>query len=488
VPTLAERATLKRRTIAWRLAAAIGAVFVVVGLGAAACLWAIFDIHERLHTLKADDEQARSVVLLANAVRDQYAHVAHAIVIGDDSHEQLFRDSTARLQSLAEKARAHPALDAAADVDRILDSSTEMERIFRIEILPLVKARDHATLVSRHERVLELAFSAQQRADALAERVEGAMDDLTAHVGAAQHGVIRIAIGALLLALLATPLVGIYLYRTIARPIATLSDAAARVGRCDLDTQIVIERNDELGQLSQRFNEMMQSMKEHQKRLLQSERVVGLASMSAGIAHELNNPLGVILGHVKLLRRRNAAIEPAVLAAIEQEAERCHEVIEGLLELTRGAVIDKGPVDLRKLTEDAVGSLRLNGASSRASIEVQGTVTASGDASKLRQVLTNLLRNAFEASGPEGHVIVSIDRPTASLASVDVRDTGTGMSATTQERLFEPFFTTKATGSGLGLAISRAIARAHGGDVVLVSTGDDGTAFRLTVQAEGLQA
>ena len=79
---------------------------------------------------------------------------------------------------------------------------------------------------------------------------------------------------------------------------------------------------------------------------------------------------------------------------------------------------------------------------------------------------------------------MSIGEPAASLASVEVRDTGAGIPASTQERLFEPFFTTKATGSGLGLAISRAIARAHGGDVVLVSTGDKGTAFRLTLQAE----
>jgi two-component system NtrC family sensor kinase len=485
VPTPPQRATLRRKTIAWRLAVAIGALFVVMGVGAAACLWAIFDIHGRLHTLKKDEEQARSVVLLANEVRDQYAHVAHAIVIGDDSHEAMFRDSTARLQSLAETARAHPALGEAAEIDQILKSSTEMERIFRTEILPLVKARDHLALVSRHERVLQLASSAEQRADALAHRVEAAMDDLTAHVRAAQHGVILMAMGALLLALLAAPLLGIYLYRTIARPTAALSEAAARVGRGDLDTPIIVERNDELGQLAQRFNEMMQSTKEHQRRLLQSERLVGLASMSAAIAHELNNPLGIILGHVKLLRRRNPAVEPTVLEAIEQEADRCHQVIEGLLELTRGAVIHKAPVNLRTLTEEAVSSLRVNGDSSQASIEVRGHATASGDGAKLRQVLTNLLKNALEASGPRGRVVVSIEEPTASLATVEVRDTGKGVPPTTQDRLFEPFFTTKATGSGLGLAISRAIARARGGDVVLVSSGDQGTAFRLTVQAEG---
>ena len=481
--TVFEPARPRRRTIARRLAAAVATVFVVIGLGATACLWAIFDIHGRLHVLKKDEEQARSVVLLASAVRDQYAHAAHAIVVGDDSHERLFADSTARLQSLAAALRTHRLLEGSVEIGRILSSSMEMERIFRSEVLPAVKSGDRTSLAARHERIMELAFTAQQQADSLAGKIETSMDDLSRHVRATQHGVILIAIGALALALLTAPLSGVYLYRTIARPIATISDAAARVAHGDLDTRIVVERDDELGCLSRNFNEMVSATKEHQKRLLQNERLVGLASMSAGIAHELNNPIGVILGYAKLLRRGGTGADQTMLAAIEEEAERCHQVIEGLLELTRGAVFDRTAVDLRALAEETIKRLRTNGAPAVAAVEIHGHATASGDPAKLRQVLTNVLRNAFEASGAAGRVVVSIDEPNPSLVSVDVRDSGSGVSDAARDRLFEPFFTTKPTGSGLGLAISRAIARAHGGDLVLVSTTEGGSTFRLTVQA-----
>ena len=225
-------------------------------------------------------------------------------------------------------------------------------------------------------------------------------------------------------------------------------------------------------------------MKEHQKKLLQAERLVGLASMSAGIAHELNNPIGVILGYAKLLRRRADPTDPAdpkVLAAIEEEAERCQQVIEGLLELTRGGVLHTARVDIRALVDDVVGRLRIKGAAPDVAIEVHGHAIAQGDESKLRQILTNLVGNAFEACGTHGRVVILVDDPRPEIVTVEITDTGAGINPTVRDRIFEPFFTTKPTGTGLGLAISRAIARAHEGDVVVASTGERGTTFRLTL-------
>ena len=299
---------------------------------------------------------------------------------------------------------------------------------------------------------------------------------------------ILLTIVAHVIALLTALIVGLYLYRTIARPIATLSAAASRMGAGDLESEIAIERDDELGRLSSRFNEMMRSMKEHQKKLLQAERLVGLASMSAGIAHELNNPIGVILGYAKLLRRRTGAVDPKMLAAIEEEAERCHQVIEGLLELTRGGVLHTAPVDLRALADQVVGRLRVKGAALNVTIEIHGHATVQGDESKLSQVLTNLLDNAIEACGAQGRVVVLIDEPSPGAGGVEVHDTGAGITPAARDRIFEPFFSTKATGSGLGLAISRAIARAHGGDVVVMSTTERGTTFRLTLPAKSESA
>lgn len=472
---------LSRQSIAWRLVFALGTVLVMIGLVSIAGLWAIFDIHDRLHALKKDEERARRIVHLAGAVRDQYAHVAHTIIIGNDSHTKLFREATGRLEALAASLRGQGGPEVDADVDRIVSVSSDVERLFETEILPLVRAGDHATLVARHEQIMELAFRAQGQAEEIARKAEASMEDLNQHVRATEHGVILVTIVAHVVALLTAIAVGVYLYRTIARPIATLSAAASRVGDGDLESQIPIERDDELGRLSLRFNQMMQSMKEHQKKLLHTERLMGLASMSAGIAHELNNPIGVILGYAKLLRRRTDAFDPKALAAIEEEAERCHQVIEGLLELTRGGVLNTAPVDLRALADDVMGRLRVKGAPPNVAVEIHGHATVTGDEAKLRQVLTNLVSNAIEACGAQGRVVVLIDEPRPGAVSVEVHDTGTGIAPAERDRIFEPFFTTKGAGSGLGLAISRAIARAHAGDILLLSTTDRGSRFRLTL-------
>lgn len=474
----------RRRGIAWRLALGLGAVFLMIGLVSVACLWAIFDIHEHLHSLKRDEDRARDVVRLASAVRDQYAHVAHTIIIGNDSHAELFRGATSRLQTLAASVREAAGPSATPEVDRIVNTSKEIERLFETGVLPLVRARDPGALVLVHDRIMDLASQAQEEAESLAKSAEGSMEDLNRHVRATQHGVIQLTIVAHILALLTAVIVGVYLYRTIARPIAALSAAASRVGAGELDREIAVERDDELGRLSQRFNEMMRSTKDHQKKLLATERLVGLASMSAGIAHELNNPIGVILGYAKLLRRREKEVDPKVLAAIEEEAERCHQVIEGLLQLTRGDVLDAIPVDLRALADDVLARLRVKGSPPGVVIEVHGHATAQGDESKLRQVLTNVLWNAIEAGGERGRVVILIDDPKPGTVTVEITDTGPGIPPGTRDRIFEPFFTTKPAGSGLGLAISRAIARAHGGDVAVVSTTDRGTTFRISLPAK----
>ena len=117
----------------------------------------------------------------------------------------------------------------------------------------------------------QLAMSAQDQAESLARHAESSMEDLNRHVRATQHGAILFTIIAHLVALVTAVLVGVYLYRAIARPIARLSSAASRVSSGDLDTQITVEREDELGLLSRRFNEMTGAVKEHQQKLLQTD-------------------------------------------------------------------------------------------------------------------------------------------------------------------------------------------------------------------------
>lgn len=472
-----------RLSIAARLAAGFGAVVVMLGLVSYFAMAGLFDIHERLHQVKADGTRALGALHLANALCEEYEHVAHTIILGNTTHRSRFLDAAQRVRELAAEVRAHGVSpEHRKTVDEILAGSLEIERIFREDILPQVSSGHTDSLARQHDRILSLTLDAQERAEQLVRAAEASSDDFSAHARAVQHRVILWTLIVHIAAVAASAFIGVYIYRSIARPIAALGSATIRVSSGDLDTEILVEASDEIGQLARRFNQMTKSIREHQARLIQTEKLAGLGRMAAGVAHELNNPLGVILGYVKLLRRREDS-QSKELAIIEDEAERCRQVVEGLLDLTRPQSVDTAPVDINALTKDVVERLTISGAFPQVRVSVEGHGIVRGSDPKLRQVLMNLVRNGCEAAGPGGVLRIEIREPPKGPVTIHLSDTGSGIKPEDQRRLFEPFFTTKAAGTGLGLAISRAIARAHGGDLELESTSKRGSVFRLTMPA-----
>ena len=122
-------------------------------------------------------------------------------------------------------------------------------------------------------------------------------------------------------------------------------------------TWIPVGGNDEFGDLARQFNNMVASLKEQQHRLLQSERLAGVGRLAAGVAHEINNPLGVILGYTRLLRKKAVGPLGDDLAIVEEEVLRCQEIVEGLLDFSRPVVVGSQRVDLRALCDDVVARL-----------------------------------------------------------------------------------------------------------------------------------
>jgi signal transduction histidine kinase len=135
-------------------------------------------------------------------------------------------------------------------------------------------------------------------------------------------------------------------------------------------------------------------------------------------------------------------------------------------------------VDLRALCDDIVARLAEAHRGAGVTVTVAGQGSATGTASKLRQVLLNLAKNAVEAAAPSGHVDILVGE-SDQRSEVTVRDSGPGLDAEARERLFEPFFTNKPRGTGLGLAVSQTIARAHGGEIVAEPPGSGGACFVL---------
>jgi two-component system, NtrC family, sensor kinase len=475
------RAARGPRGIARRLALALSLLLAIFGGAAALAFAGLHELHEALHAVEGDVARMRAALRLASAVRDQYAHMAHTIIISDDSHRVLYEEAAGRVQvtvaDLGQRTggRLDPALES------IRQASAALDDMFRKQLLPAVRASQPGAAEALHPRILDTVHIAQAAADDLSTVSEHSIARFSAHARLVQHSAIRWLIAMLGAALICAVAVAIYLQRSVARPVAALAAGAARIGSGDLDVRLDASSRDELGRLAGQFNAMAAALKEHQARLLIQEKLAGLGRIAAGVAHEINNPLGVMLGYVKLLRRNPGSSASPELEIIEQEAERCREIVEDLLDLTRTAPLPRENIDLRALCEETVSRLQVSLERPEVRVVIEGLGDVHANRKRLQQLVHNLVRNAFEAVGDAGRIQITI---AAHLDGVwlTVADDGSGIAETDRALVFEPFFTTKASGRGLGLAVSRSIARAHGGDLDLLASGR-GAAFRLTLPA-----
>jgi PAS domain S-box-containing protein len=206
------------------------------------------------------------------------------------------------------------------------------------------------------------------------------------------------------------------------------------------------------------------------------ERLSTLGEMSAGIAHEMRNPLAVISGYTKMLSRKaDASMKPAV-EAIAGEVAVMDRIITDFLSFARPTDMVVSEVDLKELLEGCLGSLEERSGGIHISINAGTLPRIKADEVLLRQACTNLLQNALE-SMPEGGEL-KITGFVDDHICISVADTGHGIPESIRDKIFLPFYTTKEKGTGLGLAIVHKIVVSHGGDVK-VETGDKGTVFTI---------
>lgn len=440
-------------------------------------------IHDGLLGMKEQEEGVRLALELASAVRDQYAHQAHTIILGDDSHLPLYRDAEQHVTALTALVRKHATRgDERAWVADIERATADLDGIFRNQIVPAVLRRDVTDVQAEHGRAQLVVTLIQDRAARLVDRFEASIGDFQRDVAALQTSAYRWTIFFVLFAPLLAVVVGAYVLRSVARPVSRLQAGAARLASGDLDTRFDTDAPDEFGALARQFNAMTSALKDHQEKLVQSEKLAGIGRLAAGVAHEINNPLAVILGYARLLRRRSDGAAAEDLQVIEDETLRAKLIVDGLLDLSRPLSSEPEPVDLRALCEDAVTRLRETRLLDRLEVAVSGEGRVEGHPQKLRQVVLNLVKNAAEAAGGAGRVEVRVEL-SADGANVIVRDTGPGLSPEARRKLFEPFFTTKDSGTGLGLAVSQGIVHAHGGGIEAESLPGGGAQFTVTLPA-----
>ena len=245
------------------------------------------------------------------------------------------------------------------------------------------------------------------------------------------------------------------------------------------EVALIIERRD-----------VAEKSRKLQEQLIHTERLATIGELSAGIAHELNDPLNNILGFAQLMEKN-----PGLTAQMAKDLERIvasalhsRQVIQQLLMFARRMPQRRSELDLGRLVEDAYSFLQA--LCSQGDIELVRRLAPdlppiSGDADQLRQVLVNLVVNASQAMPHGGRLTIStglVDEEEGFVRLV-VEDTGLGMSEEVMTRAFLPFFTTRKEGTGLGLAVVHGIVTSHGGSIQVQSQSDRGTRFEVRLPA-----
>lgn len=340
------------------------------------------------------------------------------------------------------------------------------------------------------------------------------------------------AILLMLIVLILTIVILALFARVVTKPVEMLVQVTDQVSRGDLSRKVDITQHDEIGHLANTFNKMIESLKQSrneieeynrtleqkieertleleqaQVQLIQSEKMSAIGQLAAGVAHELNNPLGGILGYAQFAlekMRKNIAERSGskgidryirYLADIEIQARRCKDIVQNLLRFSRVSHVEEfEEVDVNKAIEDTRTFVEHQLHMNQIELKVElspNLPTIQGSTGQLQQVFTNLILNAMHASPPESEIkIISRYSPAAGEFGGAIEllfiDQGTGIAPENLKKVFEPFFTTKEVGrgTGLGLSVSYGIIKSHAGEIRVDSTLGEGTTFSVMLPVQ----
>ncbi|MCO1601782.1 sensor histidine kinase [Desulfosporosinus nitroreducens] len=277
--------------------------------------------------------------------------------------------------------------------------------------------------------------------------------------------------------------------------LAVVSQIAATIQRARLFSRLAQEKanlekaNTEINQLNQELQKSIEQLNKAQEQLVISERLAAAGQLSANLAHEINNPIGVILSRLEwlLLEAEENSLPDQVIEDMQimvKHTERIARTTKGLLSFSRQTVDCMSPLDLNTMIIETTDWLRSQFLSKNIQLDLKLASNAwvLGNPGQLEQVLVNLLNNAKDAivEGGEISICSKVDLD-QKMVQVEVSDSGTGISDEIKNRIFDPFFTTKekGVGTGLGLSISYGILENHGGSLKVESELGKGSCFSL---------
>jgi two-component system NtrC family sensor kinase len=311
-------------------------------------------------------------------------------------------------------------------------------------------------------------------------------------------------------------LVAVRVARRFSEPIHGMTMAAQRIAQGDYSQAVRGGGDDELGYLAHSFNTMTSELqlahtalresadelerkveertaelKRMQAQMIQSEKMVAIGKLAAGVAHEINNPLTGVLTNSSLMLEDLADDHPwrEDIQTIVNETLRCRKIVKGLLDFSRQTRPQRTLLDLNQVVEDTLSLVRNQTVFRNTKIVYEldpHLPTVLADADQMRQVVLNIVLNAAEAMVQGGELrLASASNVAKKAVELRISDTGPGIPDEVRARIFEPFFTTKKTGTGLGLAVAYGIIERHHGEIRIDSARGKGTTFTISVPIGG---
>jgi signal transduction histidine kinase len=286
----------------------------------------------------------------------------------------------------------------------------------------------------------------------------------------------------LLITLIAGLLFGLGMIIRLIKPILQLKNSVDGMLGEEMIERIPIQSNDEIGELSGSFNDMLARLDnaiEEQERMC---RLAATGELAATLAHEIKNPLNAIGGAATYIgKNTKGSLAQEFVSVITSEVSRINKLTTTLLSFSKTAVPNPEPNDLNKLVKNALTLLSKESPNLQVTVKeelAEDLPLANFDYNQIKQVIINLLINAHDAVSGNGEIKVKTwHRKNRTYLAVE--DNGSGISPEIIHNIFNPFFTTKTRGTGLGLAISKRIAKEHGGDLTVTSTHGEGSTFTL---------
>jgi two-component system, NtrC family, sensor kinase len=277
----------------------------------------------------------------------------------------------------------------------------------------------------------------------------------------------------------------------VLKPLALMRQTTGKIAAGDF-SPINYEGNgeDEISQLVGAFNRMAGELESRQDQLVQSRKIAAIGTFTAGIAHELNNPINNIYLTAETLLEEYEDLSPPegkeLVLDVLNQAERAGEIVRNLLDFSRNETPSFVTLHLKDVIDRTIKLVKnqIMLAGIRVVMDIPPDIPAiRGNSRNLEQIFLNLFINAVQAMSGGGTIHVQAQRHGTSHVRVDVRDTGKGIGSDHLQHIFEPFFTTKGVGrgTGLGLAVTYALVKRHGGYIEVTSEEGVGTVFSVSL-------